>query len=290
MNLSILFRVFFTNAIRLACWVHAVNSAFKHALDLHNRALVVLATIKDPSSAGNEKNDAKGDDSVVHVGSCDGDDRREHKQDGGKDGPADSNNVAGPAKPVGKLERAALGKHLAASQDVDERWDGIGNTKRNNGRGSDGVEGAGRAQENAAENNNPGGCPKQGVDGDIKGRVNPGEDVAERHSSVSGKGVAHSGTGGDQSHGGEKHAHEREHEQANTAGPALGRVHEDMKQRALSSFDDTIDVGDDKHEATEEDETGEHADADAIHHNLGALLLRIRNLFDHVRNPVEAYW
>lgn len=133
MNLSILFRVVFTNAIGKACWVHAI-SAVKHALELHDGALVVLAAIKDPGSAGNEQNDAKGNDSVVHVGRCDGNHRREYKQDSGKDGPADSNNVAGPAKPVGKLERAVLGKHLAASADVDERGDGIGNAKRYNGR------------------------------------------------------------------------------------------------------------------------------------------------------------
>lgn len=273
----------------MACWVHAINSAVKHALDLHVGALVVLAAIKDPGSAGNEKNDAKGNNGVVHVGRCDWDHWREYKQDSGEDSPADSNKVADPAKPVGKLERAVLGKHLATSEDVDERGDGIGNAKRNNGRGCNGVEGAGGAQENAAENDNPSGCPKQSVERDVEGRVNLGEEVAKRHSSVSGESVAHSGAGGDQGDGGEKHAHEREHEQANTAGLALGRVHEDLKQRALGSADDIIDVVDNKHEASEEDETGEHADTDAVYHNLGALLLRVRNLFNHVCYSIEAY-
>lgn len=119
--------------------------------------------------------------------------------------------------------------------------------------------------------------------------MNLGEDVAERHSAVSGKSVAHSGAGSDQGDGGEKHAHEREHEQAHAAGLALGGVHEDLKQRAFGSADHIIDVVDNKHEASEEDETSEHADTDAVHHNLGALLLRVRNLFNHVCHSIEAY-
>lgn len=117
--------------------------------------------------------------------------------------------------------------------------------------------------------------------------MNLGKDVAKRHSSVSGKSVAHSSARGNQGDGGEKHAHEREHEQAYTAGLALGRVHEDLKQRAFGSADHIIDVVDNEHQASEEDETSEHADTDAVHHNLRALLLRVRNLLNHVCHSIE---
>lgn len=115
------------------------------------------------------------------------------------------------------------------------------------------------------------------------------EDAAEGHSSVAGEGVAHSGAGGDQGDGGEEHADEGEHEQAHTASLAVGCVHEDLQQRAVSSTDDVVDVLDTEEQRGEEDESSEHANADAVQHDLGALLLWFRNFLNHVGNRVETY-
>lgn len=85
-----------TNTVRLRGGVQAfqavqaVNSAVEHALDVHNRSLVRLSAAENPSATGNEENDAKGDNAVVHVGRGDGKLRREHEQDGGQDSPKDS--------------------------------------------------------------------------------------------------------------------------------------------------------------------------------------------------------
>lgn len=196
-------------------------------------------------------------------------------------------NVHNPAERLGNPERTVIREHLSAAEDIDRRGNGIGDTKSHNGCRCDSVESAARAQEDAAKDDDPSHSPEQSVDRHVESGVHLSEDTAEGHSLVTSESVAHSGAGGDQGDGGEKHADEGEHEEAHTASLAVGCVHEDLQQRTVSSTDDVVDVLDAEEQRGEEDESSEHANADAVEHDLGALLVRLRNFLNHVGNRIE---
>lgn len=115
-----------------------------------------------------------------------------------------------------------------------------------------------------------------------------GKELAEWHAAVSGKSVAHASTGADETDGGEDHAEQREHEETDATGAALGCVHEDLEQGAVGRVDDGVDVVDDKQEAREEDEAGDHSDGDTVDHDSGAFDMWLRDFFNHVNRCVEA--
>lgn len=58
-------------------------------LDVGTR--VVLASVDDPCSTGDEEHYPKGDDAVVHVGGVDGTCGRKYEEDGCEYGPEDAN-------------------------------------------------------------------------------------------------------------------------------------------------------------------------------------------------------
>ena len=118
--------------------------------------------------------------------------------------------------------------------------------------------------------------------------MHPRKDPAEWHPAVARKGVAHAAAGGHERRRREDHAYQGEYQQARAPGLVLGRVHEYLEQGPVRRLDDVVDVVDAEEETGQEDEAGEHADADAVQHNLGALALRLGYLLDHVRGRVEA--
>lgn len=114
------------------------------------------------------------------------------------------------------------------------------------------------------------------------------KEFAKGHAAISGKGIAHSRARADQRDRGKDHTEQGEDEKACTSGFAVGGFHEDFQERSPCCVDDIVDVVDAEEQAAEEDESREHADADAVEHDFGALALGIGNFFNHVCNCVEA--
>ncbi len=68
----------------------AFDLALYEGLGVDVGTRVVLPPVEHPLQGGDQQDDAEGDDTVVHVVSRDFLDRREDEQDGGQDGPRDS--------------------------------------------------------------------------------------------------------------------------------------------------------------------------------------------------------
>ena len=191
-------------------------NAFDHAADqcilVQARPLVVLAPVKYPLHDGNDQDDAKRHDAVVHVcrvrrvlGWEDEEHRRQNR-------PQDADHVENPAQRALELERPVLGEHAPATQTVDEGRDGIGHAQGHDRRRDDGAEGTLGAEEDAAEDYNPASRPNEGVEGHVERGVHLGEDAAEGKTAVARKGVTHAAARRHERRRGEEHAHGGEDE------------------------------------------------------------------------------
>lgn len=112
--------------------------------------------------------------------------------------------------------------------------------------------------------------------------------AAEGKTTVSGKCVGHSSTSGHQCGGGEDHAHNREDEKADAAGFVVCSIEEDLEERSRAGGDNCIKVLQHKQQAAQEDEAREHANANAVEHDLGTFLLGVGNFLNHMSGRVEA--
>lgn len=115
-----------------------------------------------------------------------------------------------------------------------------------------------------------------------------GEDVTERQTAITSKGVAHTGAGGHDTGRGEQHADQREHEQASAASLVVGGIHEDLQQGASGRLDNGVNIVEHEQETTEEEEAGNHADTNAVKHDARTLDVRLGDLLDHVCHAVES--
>lgn len=151
-------------------------------------------------------------------------------------------------------------------------------TKSNDGSGGNGVESTGASQENQTKDDNPGSGPEKGVEGHVEGGVNNSPNAAEGQTAVSGKGIGHSGASGHDGGGSEDHADNREDDEADASGLAVGGIEVDLEESAGGRLDDGLDILEDEEEAGEEDETGGHADENTPDHDAGAFLSRVGDL------------
>lgn len=114
-----------------------------------------------------------------------------------------------------------------------------------------------------------------------------GKEAAKGHAVVTRKRIAHSAASAKQCRRREEHAEKGKHEQTDTASFAAGGIHEDLKQWPVDGIDDVVDVVDTEQKCCEEDETGKHADADAVQHDTRSLNLRLGDFLNHVSGCVE---
>lgn len=95
---------------------------------LDEGTLIVLPSVDDPGDNSDEQDDAKGSDTVVHVGCGDGELGGEDEEDGGEDGPGNTDQAADPSDGGAEFERSVLGKHVSAAAEVDEGRDSVSDT------------------------------------------------------------------------------------------------------------------------------------------------------------------
>ena len=117
------------------------------------RSSVVLAAVDEPLHDADEQDNCKSDDAVVHVAPCYRELGREDEKDRCDDDIGDAEEVGEPGKRFGKLEVASLRQHTTASHAVDCNWDCIAHTQGSDRGGSDGIESARAAEEDAAKDN-----------------------------------------------------------------------------------------------------------------------------------------
>jgi hypothetical protein len=125
------------------------------------RSCVVLAAVDEPLHDADEQDDCKRNDAVVHIAPCYRELRREDEEDRGDDDVGDAEQVGEPGKCLRKLEVASLRQHTTASHAVDCNWNGIADTQGGDRCGSDGIESACTAEEDAAEDDHHEQCKRE---------------------------------------------------------------------------------------------------------------------------------
>ena len=120
-------------------------------LDLDLRSSVVLSSVHEPLYHADNEHNCECNDAVVHAASRDRQLGREDEEDGGYNDVRYSEQICEPGEGLRELEVSRFGQHAAAAQAVDGDWDGVAEAERHDRGGCDGVEGAGAAEEDAAE-------------------------------------------------------------------------------------------------------------------------------------------
>lgn len=115
-----------------------------------------------------------------------------------------------------------------------------------------------------------------------------GKDAADRQAAVAGESVAHTAARCHDRGGREKHAYDREHQQADSSGLAACCIVQDLEKGSSRGSDGVVDILEHKQQAHQEDEAREHSDDDTDQHDPGTFDLWPWDLLDHVDDRIES--
>ncbi|KAF5138032.1 hypothetical protein E5D57_001812 [Metarhizium anisopliae] len=253
--------------------------------EFERRRLVRLSRAQNPVGAGNDNDDPKGDDAVVHVDRIDRPRRGPDEEDSRQQRPGHAGGIAKVPHRVGQLEAAVLGEHAPPAQHVDARGDGVGDGEANDGSRDDGVEGAGRAEKYQPEDNVPREAPEEPGHRGADGRADAREMAVKGHAAVAGERVGYARAGGHVVDGAEDKGEEREEHEADAAGLAPRGLVVDLEEW-LRGRDGRRDIADDGEDGSDVAEAGDDGHDDGVDDEPRALARRVRHLLDHVDRRV----